>query len=140
MQRVRNALAVVATAGGLVLATPAAAQTFAEPAQMAQPVNPAEWQREVARDFPAIQRFEGVPELRFGFVVDREGRVRTCMALAAVGAAQGPGQALCPAFIEHAEFAPARDAEGQAIDSVFILRFEPTRPVVVIDYAGLPIS
>ena len=80
--------------------------------------------------------------MRFGLVVTRDGSVRSCMALPvdAEQAARGEarGQRLCERFIEHARFTPARDADGGAIDSVYIADFGASRPLVAAQHQGAP--
>ncbi len=138
---------ILATTAGLIgaalLAPMAAAQTLPEPAQGAQPIDAEQWQRQIARDIPGHVRFEGLPPMRFGFLVTSTGSVRSCMALPVTADQEergvARGQDLCEGFIEHARFQPARDADGEAIDSVYIADFGATRPVVAADYAGVPV-
>ncbi|RJY09283.1 hypothetical protein D6201_07870 [Aurantiacibacter aquimixticola] len=136
-----NALASLSICTGLFLTAPAAAQDLVEPAQSAQPLNADAWQRAVSRELPAIQRFRGLPELRFGFLVDTAGNVRTCLALPTEVDTRARGQALCGALIEHARFQPALDDEGNAVESVFVANFAATAPVTATsaDLAGVPI-
>ncbi|KLE34047.1 hypothetical protein [Aurantiacibacter luteus] len=123
----------------LALAVPATAQSLAEPANAARPVNAAAWQAAMVRELPADQRFRGLPELRLGLMVDAAGGVRTCLPLPADAPQPVFAQDLCDALIATARFEPATDASGQRIDSVFVAQFAATRPTVAADYAGVPI-
>ncbi len=133
-------LATIAIGTGLLWSGPVLAQSLPEPAQEAVPLNSAQLQRAVTRQLPATQRFHGLPEMRFGFLVDASGSVRSCLALPVAEDEPARGQKLCDGFIEDARFRPAVDEQGNAIDSVFIARFEETRPVVAADFAGVPVN
>ncbi|MGB3794871.1 MAG: hypothetical protein WA957_01040 [Alteraurantiacibacter sp.] len=127
--------------GSVIVGGPSVlAQTIGEPHQAAEPLNAAAWQREVGREFSAFQRFDGVPELRLGLSVDLYGKVRTCLAPPAQDSAQAIGQGLSPSLVEHARFRPAQDADGNPVESVFILGINPTRPDVAADYAGVRVN
>lgn len=117
----------------------AAAPASAQDATAAQPLNLEDVQREVVRALPATQRFYGMPDLRFGFMVDTDGRIRTCMALPVNGEDGARGQDLCATLIETARFAPARNADGQAVEGVFIASFDGVRGINASQFAGVPI-
>lgn len=138
---------ILAPAAGMIcaaafLGSPASAQNLPEPAIQAQPLDSGVWQQQIANDIPGFARFQGLAPMRFGLVVTTDGSVRSCMALP-VGAEQAArgearGQDLCESFIEHARFAPARDADGVAIDSVYIADFGASRPLVAAQHQGAP--
>lgn len=134
----KKSLGILAAGSAFLWTTPSTAQGLPEPVRQAEPIEVAEWQNRVARDIPGIVRFEGLPELRFGFLVDTSGRVRTCLALPLEGETYARGQNLCPAFEEHARFRPALDTDGNPVESVFVAHFGNTRPSVAIDHAGVP--
>ena len=123
------------TAAALLAASPAVAH--AETA--ATPLNADSWQQAIERALPEAQRFYGLPDLRFGFLVDTGGSVRTCMALPLDGETGARGQELCDALIAAARFRPATSSEGQPVESVFIARFTGSRAVNATDFAGVPI-
>lgn len=138
----RTILAPAGIIGAVFLNLPASAQNLPEPAVEAQPIEAGVWQQQIANDIPGYLRFQGLPPLRFGLLVTRSGTVRSCMALPVGEGQQASGEArgqeLCESFVEHARFVPARDAEGTAIDSVYIADFGASRPLVAAHYAGMP--
>lgn len=132
-------LTVLAATALAAIFAPASAQSLMKPKVSAKPINVLEWQRAMVRQLPADQRFRGLPALRFGLLVEASGSVRTCLALPATAEQPAYGQGLCDAIIESAQFQPAKDQQGNAIDSVFVAQFAPTRATVAADYAGMPI-
>ncbi|APE29464.1 hypothetical protein [Aurantiacibacter gangjinensis] len=137
----QKATAAICTVLAMGVSTAGQAQTASEEVQSAQPLNSDEWQREIARDVPSLQRFYGLPELRFGLLVDTAGNVRTCLALPLEGEAEARGQALCPSLAEHARFEPARDGNGNPVESVFVAHFAASESTNVTnaDLAGVPV-
>ncbi|RIV82702.1 hypothetical protein [Aurantiacibacter zhengii] len=140
----RTILASGGIAGAMFPSLPAAAQNLPEPAIEAQPLEAGLWQQQIANDIPGHLRFRGLPPLRYGLLVTSSGTVRSCMALPVTeeqaDSDEARGQDLCESFIEHARFAPARDAAGAPIDSVYIADFGTSRPLVAAHYQGEPIK
>tara|TARA_B100000678_G_scaffold34429_2_gene25262 strand:+ start:1034 stop:1459 length:426 start_codon:yes stop_codon:yes gene_type:complete len=131
-----RASALFASASLVLSASPSTAQdaslepaVMLEPATQAVPVNVNRWKRQIARDFPSLQRFYGLPEMRLGLIVDARGAVTSCAALPLDKGSAAKGQSLCALIVKHARFEPARDAEGNAVRSLFVAQFGKSRAV-----------
>lgn len=118
-----------------LLAAPAVAQDEGDvrvepmtPAIEAEWQNPAEVQRVFVRETAGFSRFEARPAMKIGLMIEADGTVGECLPLALEQGGPAYGKELCPSIFEHARFAPARDAAGNAVRSVYVAYFEAYRP------------
>lgn len=106
---------------------PLAAQELPTPAQAAQPVNAGDWwrtiDREIQPDLRNSLRWQSPQGLRFALLVGQDGDVIGCRALPMAENQPARGADICPLMIEHAEFAPALDENGEPLTSVFVAQF-----------------
>jgi TonB family protein len=106
-----------ACAQGLVDGWSRAVSGSAVPVSAPELLDPAGVNRRVW--FPpnlSMNRISGMVELRM--TVGKDGKARGCVAQVSVGSAQF-GEDACEALERWARFAPARDAEGNAVDALY---------------------
>lgn len=131
----RVTLVVFALVLAGLASAPAAAQdgTFppaplAEPAVRAELTNMADISRTVRQETKDFSPFVRVPAIRIGLMVGADGRASECLAVPVARKTVAYGQDFCPAIVENAEFVPAKDADGNAVRSVYFVQFEEYRP------------
>ncbi len=104
------------------------AEPLAEPAVQAEWLNNTAVQRVFVKETKGFSRFEARPALKIGLMVEADGTVSECLPLALEKGGPAYGKELCPIISEYAKFKTARDADGNAIRSVFIVLFDEYRP------------